>query len=409
MTVIATDPSGASDTVDVTITLMDVDEAPEAPEGVTNAKEVDYAENDDVAVGTYLAVDPEGEDVTYGVSDDDNFAITEDGGVLTFVKPPDFETMSEYKVTVTANDADLIEVTITITNMEEGAEVTVEPPQPQVGRAAKASVEDMDGGEMDEMWQWSRSADMMEWEDIDGAVMADYTPQSADVDMYLRASVSYIDAAKPDDDDSTADVDESMTRDEASGISEAMVEASPDANASPMFDAGDDGVDHDTNPATADAFEITIKENSTGEIGGAIAATDADPDVLLYSLGADADADNGKFTINDRTGQISVGGDTELDFETPTGTGAVGTGVTDNTYMVTVTATDPSGATGTATVNIVVTNVDEAPDFGDNDATELTIDETKLISIATRIRTAHRLRPPTTPKTRIVPTPLSLV
>ena len=66
LTVTATDPSGASDTVDVTVTLMPVDEDPVAPEGVTNAKEVDYAENDDVAVGTYSAVDPEGEEVTYG-------------------------------------------------------------------------------------------------------------------------------------------------------------------------------------------------------------------------------------------------------------------------------------------------------------------------------------------------------
>ena len=56
-----------------------------------NPKEVDYAENDTVPVGTYLAVDPEGEAVKYGVSDGDTFAITEDGGVLTFVKPPDFE------------------------------------------------------------------------------------------------------------------------------------------------------------------------------------------------------------------------------------------------------------------------------------------------------------------------------
>ena len=92
---------------------------------------MDYAENDDVAVGTYSAVDPEGEEVKYGVNDEDNFAITEDGGVLTFVKSPDFETAKEHKVTVTANDADLIEVTITITNMEEGAVVTVVPPRPQ--------------------------------------------------------------------------------------------------------------------------------------------------------------------------------------------------------------------------------------------------------------------------------------
>ena len=34
---------------------------------------------------------------------------------------------------------------------------------------------------------------------------------------------------------------------------------------------------------------------------------------------------------------------------------------TDNTYNVTVIATDPSGATGMATVNIVVTDADEKP------------------------------------------------
>ena len=59
----------------------------------------------------------------------------------------------------------------------------------------------------------------------------------------------------------------------------------------------------------------------------------------------------------------------------PTGTGAAGEQTGQNTYMVTVTATDPSGATGMATVNIVVENVDEAPDFGDDDTTELTINE----------------------------------
>ena len=41
-----------------------MDEDAGAPEGVTNAKEVDYAENDDVAVGTYSAVDPEGRRVS---------------------------------------------------------------------------------------------------------------------------------------------------------------------------------------------------------------------------------------------------------------------------------------------------------------------------------------------------------
>ena len=97
----ASDPSGASDSVMVTVTLKGVDEDPVAPEGVTNAKEVDYAEGDNtMAIGTYVAVDPEGEDVTYSVSDEDNFAITEDGGVLTFNEAPDFESMDSYTVTV---------------------------------------------------------------------------------------------------------------------------------------------------------------------------------------------------------------------------------------------------------------------------------------------------------------------
>ena len=364
LTVTATDPSGASDTVDVTVMLMDDDEPPVAPEGVTNADKVTYAENDTVAVGTYVAVDPEGEDVTWDVSDKGNFAISEEG-VLTFKKSPDFEDPPPSTVDVLANKVKLLTVTITITNVEEGATVTMDQPQPQVGQPVMASVDDKDGGETDQMWQWSKSSDMAEWEDITGATQQSYTPQPADVDSYLRATVSYIDAAKPADDTSTADVDESETRDEASGISEEMVEGSPDANASPMFADGDD------EDALPDVVMIMVDENSKGEIGAPLVATDADTDVLLYSLGvADTDNDNGEFTINPRSGQISVGGDTPLDFETPAGTGTPNT-----TYVVTVIATDPSSATSMVTVNIVVADVDEPPTGLDDDATELTLTE----------------------------------
>ena len=89
---------------------------------------------------------PRAKTVKYGVSDDDIFAITEDGGVLTFNESARLRgDMKEHKVTVTANDAVLIEVTITITNVEEGATVTVVPPRPQIGNAVTASVEDEDG------------------------------------------------------------------------------------------------------------------------------------------------------------------------------------------------------------------------------------------------------------------------
>ena len=79
-------------------------------------------------------------------------------------------------MTVTANDAVLIEVTITITNVEEGATVTVVPPRPQIGNAVTASVEDEDGGEDDHMWTWARSPDMMEWTPIDDATSIQLHP-----------------------------------------------------------------------------------------------------------------------------------------------------------------------------------------------------------------------------------------
>ena len=77
-----------------------------------------------------------------------------------------------------------------------------------------------------------------------------------------------------------------------------------------------------------------IAENSTGNVGGPITATDANNgDILTYSLGGtDAIA---SFRINAATGQLMVGPDTDLDFEDSENT--------DHQYTVMVTARDSSG------------------------------------------------------------------
>ncbi len=80
-------------------------------------------------------------------------------------------------------------------------------------------------------------------------------------------------------------------------------------------------------------------------VGGRIAATDPENDLITYSLvGTDAES----FTVDSKTGQIAVGAELVLDYETK------------DTYSVVIRAADPSGATGRATVTISVTNVDEA-------------------------------------------------
>ena len=60
------------------------------------------------------------------------------------------------------------------------------------------------------------------------------------------------------------------------------------------------------------------------------------------------------FSVNN-TGQIAVGSGTKLDYEGK------------RTYMVTVTATDPLGASTSIPVTIEVTDVDEAPDISGDD------------------------------------------
>ena len=102
--------------------------------------------------------------------------------------------------------------------------------------------------------------------------------------------------------------------------------------------------------------ERSVDENtaSAQNIGTPVTATDfitatdgvQTPEILTYSLGG---ADAASFSIDRTNGQLST--KAELDKETK------------DTYVVTVTATDPSGETDTVTVTIKVTNVDEAPEI----------------------------------------------
>ena len=81
-------------------------------------------------------------------------------------------------------------------------------------------------------------------------------------------------------------------------------------------------------------------------MGAAVVAEDPDDDPLSYEL---TGGDTALFTIDDLTRRVRVGPSTVLDRETQ------------DSYSVTVTATDPSNASDSITVTIAVTNVDEPP------------------------------------------------
>ena len=336
VTVTAADPDGEMASVDVTIKVTGVDEAPKIIAGglvVRGTSAINYAENGTGMVATYSAAGPDAADATWSLSGADAGALSiSSAGVLTFSPSPNYESPADantdniYMVMVNANDGTndaMKTVTVRVTNEEEMGEVTLwagaDPltMAPQVGETITGAVMDPDGGEMVESWQWSRTmdtADMNSWMDIQDATDAAYMVTADDTGYHLRVMATYTDAAGTD-----------MAMEYS--MSTMMVTAMMTV---PIFDS---------ETATREVAENT---EASMDIGDPVVGTDADGGTLIYVLGG---TDAGSFYIDPETGQLkTLAG---LDYETKA------------TYSVMVTATDPDSASDMITVTITVTNEDE--------------------------------------------------
>ena len=124
-------------TYDVTVTVEAVNEAPEFRSGSRTS--FTHRENGTSDLYTYRATDPEGDEFTWEVGGTDGgaFEISEDGGVLAFKIPPDFENPgdfdgdNEYLVTVVVRDDQSnmseLEVLVAVTELNEGPEIQETP------------------------------------------------------------------------------------------------------------------------------------------------------------------------------------------------------------------------------------------------------------------------------------------
>ena len=321
-----------------------------------------------------------------------HFKIDRLSGVLTFKSPPDYENprsdaaatadsledMNIYKVKAKFGDGEkylAVEVTVQVTGIEEDGTITLSNRRPQAGVGLTATLADPDKGIRTPDWQWQveTGEGTGVFEDIANAVNRTYTPQAGDVGKHLKATANYQDGHGTDYVEEYA-------------VSEFVVRADPGNTHDPMFRE----TDEDDN---VDGVQTSrrIEENTPPgmNVGPALKAADNDHlaagnpggeprDELTYSLrdpaGA-ADAENSDaadddndpntpsasdgqaalFSIDQATGQITTR--SHLDRESLDRTG------TDNdyTYTVVVRATDPSGATGDATLTIHVLDVDEVP------------------------------------------------
>ena len=321
---------------------------PGGPLHAQDSSTIDYAENGTGPVATYTAVDPEGTAIRWSLAgtDMDDFSIT--GGVLRFKSTPNYEApadqgeMNTYEIMVVATDSDAqtdeMDVTVTVTNVDEAGTLTLSTLQPVDGIELTTTLTDIDVIEGavkadDTTWKWAKSSSRTgAYTVIEGETDDLYTPKPADVNHYLRATATYTD---PQGSGKTA---------VATTANKVLVPRS--TNTPPVFKDADGVEIADDTVITRDVAENTPKG---GAVGATVAATDSEGDVLTYTLGG---RDGSLFSIDVATGQLrtSAALDTEMTPE----------------YMVTVTATDPyvkadAASSDVITVTINVTNVNEAP------------------------------------------------
>ena len=389
--VTATDPSGASDSILVTVNVTNVHD----PVHITGVRSVRYAENGTEPVASYTAFDEAGHDIRWTLRGDDRDLFTIDDGVLHFRDPPNYEdpqsaaesdllsVRNRYLVTVEAAGGTR-NVTVTVTDVDEAGEASIDRPQPQVGRPLSASLLDEDGME-DERWRWARSVDGRTWTNIEGATEPQRRPTQGDVGRYLRARVTYSDrfgAGKA-----------------ASAVTLNRVEPTTLFDAAPRFLA-------------RNGDEVTTVTRSVAEhtavgmaIGEPVSATDPDQDVLFYELLDTPDLEDevgrARFTIDSLTGQIRASkrlgadpGDTandtgEREDEATILTGAPALPVDEDAgdagnseYVLRVRASDPSTASAIVNVIVTITEVNEPPAFKEDAPTLLSVVEWTPLTIA---------------------------
>ena len=333
VTVTATDREDVSDTIAVTITVINVDEPP-----VLEGKfSINYAENGAGTVAAYTAADPENGQITWSLSGDDSgdFSIS-NAGLLNFDTPPDYEAPKDtdpdnvYLVTVLASDSAntvSLDVTITVTNENETPEVTGESPiyYPENG-AGPVATYTADDPENDQI-TWDLSGDDSRHFSITGGVLTFNTPPDYEAPASAGTENVYLVEVRASDGPNTGTL--------------PVVVTVTNVNEPPAFAA-----------VTATR---TIAENPQAgkDIGMPVSATDPDAGATLaYALGG---TDAASFDIIPTSGQLQ--------------TKAALNSETRQMYTVIVSVHDGKDASGAAdtatddtiTVTINVTNVNESP------------------------------------------------
>ena len=371
LVVTATGQPGQTASIDVAVIVEDVNEAPEFD--ITSIS-LEIKENTptNTNIGDPItATDPEDDDVAYSLTGTNAglFDIDASSGQVKTKESLNFEARSAYEVIFSASDpagsgnSAGIDLIIEVTDVDTEAPGTPEKP---------SLSPDPDDGHQALAVKWAAPENS-------GPPITSYVVQ-------YRIEGS-------GDEWNQVTVDENSVEATVSGLDpyteyEAQVRAVNDEGEGKWSESGK-GSTFDAQPANSppefgdDAVStISIAENSQPGtvVGAAFTASDSDPlDDLIYSL---AGVDSGLFSVDDSSGQVSVGPGSTFDHEAPSDSDG------DNVYELMVRVTDGRDEKGnpdtsvddSIDVTIRITNVNEPPEFSSS-AIELEVDENSGASL----------------------------
>ncbi|MCG9129491.1 cadherin domain-containing protein [Candidatus Poribacteria bacterium] len=345
--VTATDSEDATDTIPVTINITDVDEnrQPIFPSETTTRS---VAENTGAGVNIgdpVSATDLDTNDTleySLGGTDSASFDIGSTNGQLRTKAALDYETKMTYSLTVSVSDGnggtDSIMVTINVTDVLENTvpsfstETTTRSIPENTGSGVNigdpVSATDPD------------TDDTLEYS-LGGTDSASFSINSTNGQLRTNAVLDY---------ETKASYSVTVSVSDGNGGSDSITVSIniTNVNEKPAFT--------DTSPTKRLIAENTATNQN---IGSAVSATDPDSgDSLTYGLGG---TDAASFSIDSNSGQLKTR--SSLDHED------------DDTYTVIVTVSDRDNLSASITVNISITDVNEAPSFTDGTSTTRSVAE----------------------------------
>ena len=348
LVITGTDSGGLADTGTVTVTVVNVNEAPTA---IDNSGSLAENTSSGAAIATVSASDPDaGDSLSYAITAGNAgnaFAIDSNGNITT-TTALDFETTASYALTVTVTDgaglSDTAAVNVAVTNVNEAPTASDNSGSLAENGSAGTAVATVATSDPD-------SGDSVSY-----AITAGNTGNVFAIDT--NGNITTTTAL---DFETTPSYALTVTVTDGGGLSDSATVAVTVTNVNEAIVAND-------NSGTV-AEDVTI-----GSAVATVATSDPDSgDSVSFAITA---GNTGNAFAIDTAGNITT--TAALDFETTP------------SYSLTVTATDGGGLSDSAAVIVNVTNINEAPVVTDNSGTVA-----EDVSVGTAVATVSSTDPDT--------------